>query len=194
MRRILFGLVMFCGLTSVGEAQIAATAPGLPWVGCWEAADLAAAEGLTCVIPETGAGLRIVALAGSGTRTETVLRLDGAKVPLVAEGCTGWQRARVTPAGDRVLLDGETTCERTPRLQTAGAFVIMAGGDWVQAQGGGVTSVVTSQVRRFRPVSNTLTIPADLRSQVGPYLAEAEQARARVQGLPVSARDLLELE
>ena len=194
MRWILFGLVMAIGPASVAEAQVAEGVPGLPWVGCWEAADVASAEGLTCVIPETGAGLRIVALAGSGTRTETVLRLDGAKVPLVAEGCTGWQRARLTPAGDRVLLDGETTCERTPRLQTAGAFVIMAGGDWVQAQGGGVATVVTSQVRRLRPVSNTLTIPADLRSQVGPYLAEAEQARARVQGLPVSARDLLELE
>lgn len=194
MRHILFGLVIAAGLTSVGEAQVAPAVSGLPWVGCWEAADVATAEGLTCVLPESGVGLRIVALAGSGARSETVLRLDGAKVPLVADGCTGWQRARLTPAGDRLLLDGETTCERTPRLQTAGVFVIMEGGDWVQAQGGGIATVVPSQIRRFRPVANTLTIPADLRGQVGPYLAEAEQARARVQGVPVTASDLLELE
>ena len=192
MRRIVFGLICWMAVSAGAEAQ--PTVPGLPWVGCWEAAGTAAAEGVTCVVPEAGGSLRIIAVAGSGARTETVLRLDGAKVPLVAEGCSGWQRARLTPDGERILLDGESTCERMPRVQTAGAFVIVEGGDWVEAQGGGVATVVTSQLRRYRPVTNTLTIPADLRTLVGPYLAEAEQVRYQVQGVEVSATDLLEME
>ena len=192
MRRIVFGLICWMAVSAGAQAQ--PTVPGLPWVGCWESAGTVAAEGVTCVVPEAVGSLRIIAVAGSGARTETVLRLDGAKVPLVAEGCSGWQRARLTPDGERILLDGESTCERMPRVQTAGAFVIMEGGDWVEAQGGGVATIVTSQLRRYRPVTNTLTIPADLRALVGPYLAEAEQVRYQVQGVEVSAADLLEME
>lgn len=189
MRRVIVAVLCWAGATSIAAGQAVPPMPGLPWVGCWEAADVPTADGVTCVVPEVGGALRIVAVTGA-SRSETRLRLDGERVPLEAEGCTGWQRARLTPDGERILLDGERACDDLPRLQTAGAFVLTAGGEWWQAQGGGVATVVMSQVRRYRPVANTLTIPADLRPFIGPYQAEAELARSRIQGIPVSARDL----
>lgn len=43
MRRIVFGLICWMAVSAGAEAQ--PTVPGLPWVGCWEAAGTAAAEG-----------------------------------------------------------------------------------------------------------------------------------------------------
>lgn len=189
-----WGFVPLLLTASFVGAQPATLARGSAWLGCWESADAVPVLGVTCVVPEEPAGLRIVAVTASGTRTETVVRLDGAKVALAAEGCEGWQRGRLTPDGERILLDGETRCANLPRQVSAGAFVIAPTGEWVSMQGSGLATVALSQVRRFRPLLSPSDIPVELRALVGPYLAEGEMARATVLAATLSAADLLEME
>jgi len=184
------------GMVSAGvvRAQPAPLARGAAWFGCWESADPVPATGVTCVVPDEPAGLRIVALSQGGSRTETVVRLDGSRVALAAEGCEGWQRGRLTPDGERIVIDGETRCAKLPRQVSAGAFVIDPAGEWVSAQGTGLSVVATTQVRRFRAVTSPSDVPVELRPLVGPYLAEGDAARASLVAARLSAGDLLEME
>jgi len=166
---------------------------GLAFVGCWEDAT-AGAAGMTCVLPQAGAALKIVTVPPTGARTESILTLDGTKVEMTADGCTGWERARVSRDDERIVMDSEIACNGLPRQQRAGAFVIAENGDWLQVQGGGVASIATTQARRLRPVVGLQVIPTDLRPLVGPFLAEAEATRAAIAGRRVSAQDLIELD
>ncbi|MEK0430246.1 MAG: hypothetical protein RL139_50 [Gemmatimonadota bacterium] len=191
--RLSCAALVLMGASVIG-AQPAALARGTAWFGCWESADPVPVLGVTCVVPEDPAGLRIIALTSTGTRTETVVRLDGARVALAAEGCEGWQRGRMTPDGERILLDGETRCTNLPRQVSAGAFVIAPTGEWVSVQGGGLSAVALTQVRRYRPLTNPSDVPVALRAVVGPYLAEGDMARAGLADATLSAADLLEME
>ena len=184
------------GIASVATAgaQPAALGRGAAWFGCWESADPVPTTGVTCVVPEEPAGLRIVALSQGGARTETVVRFDGSRVALAAEGCEGWQRSRLTPDGERIVIDGETRCANLPRQVSAGVFVIDPAGEWVSAQGSGLSTVATTQVRRFRAVTSPTDVPVELRPLVGPYFAEGDAARASLADARLSAGDLLEME
>ncbi len=166
---------------------------GLAFIGCWEDAT-AGAAGMTCVLPQAGAALKIVTVPPTGARTESILTLDGTKVEVTADGCTGWERARVSRDDERIVMDSEIACNGLPRQQRAGAFVIAENGDWLQVQGGGVASIATTQARRLRPVVGLQVIPTDLRPLVGPFLAEAEATRASIAGRRVSAQNLIELD
>lgn len=193
MRRLL--TVVLVGLTQVASPLLAQRTAGraLAFVGCWEDAETGAA-GLTCVVPQEGPALKIITVPPTGARTESMLRLDGTKVEVTSEGCTGWERARVSRDDERIVMDSEIACGGLPRQQRAGAFVITETGDWLQLQGGGVASIATTQARRLRPVVGPQVIPADLRPLVGPFLAEAEATRAAIAGRRVSAQDLIELD
>jgi len=79
---------------------------GLAFVGCWEDAT-AGAAGMTCVLPQAGAALKIVTVPPTGARTESFLKLDGAKMEITADGCTGWERARVSRDDERIVMDSE---------------------------------------------------------------------------------------
>jgi hypothetical protein len=193
MRRL--SLVLLGGLTLMAAPLFAQREAGraLAFVGCWEDAE-AGTAGMTCVLPQEGPALTLITVPLTGTRTESVLRLDGTKVEITADGCTGWERARVSRDGERIVMDSEIACNGLPRQQRAGAFVISETGDWLQVQGGGVASIATTQARRLRPVVGLQVIPSDLRPRIAPFLAEAEATRSTIAGRRVSAQDLIELD
>lgn len=188
-------LVLLGGLMLMAAPLLAQREAGraLAFVGCWEDAE-AGAAGMTCVLPQEGPALQLITVPPTGARTESVLRLDGTKVEITAEGCTGWERARVSRDDERIVMDSEIACNGLPRQQRAGAFVISETGDWLQMQGGGVASIATTQARRLRPVVGLQVIPSDLRPRIAPFLAEAEATRSAIAGRRVSAQDLIELD
>jgi len=188
-------MVLLAGLTVMATPLFAQRATGraLAFVGCWEDAD-AGAAGMTCVIPQAGPALKLITVPPSGARTESLLRLDGTKFEISTDGCTGWERARVSREDERIVMDSEIACDGLPHQQRAGAFVITEDGDWLQVQGGGVASIATTQARRLRPVAGLQVIPSDLRLLVAPFLAEAEATRSVVAGRRVTAQDLIELD
>jgi len=187
--------VVLVGLMMLARPLLAQRDAGraLAFVGCWEDAE-AGAAGMTCVLPQEGPALKLITIPPTGARTESVLRLDGTKVEITADRCTGWERARVSRDDERIVMDSEIACTGLPRQQRAGAFVISENGDWVQVQGGGVASIATTQARRLRPVVGLQVIPADLRPLMAPFLAEAEATRSAIAGRRVSAQDLIELD
>ena len=197
MRSFVVGFLALGSLTlaSQVEAQLRAVpaSRGMAWVGCWEAADGLPSRGITCVIPADPAALRIVSIAADGSSSEATLRLNGQRTPVDAKGCTGWEVARLSDDGDRLINESEITCAETPRQIRSGAFVITPTGDWLEVQGVGFATISSAQVRRYRSVITLAGIPVDVRDAVAPFLGEAEIARGATQHRSVSARDVLEL-
>lgn len=198
MRTILRnGLVLAAVIAApaVLPAQSAsASHPGLAWVGCWEPVDGLSGSRTTCVAPEGGSALRITTIGTGGTLTESTLRLDGVRHDIDENECRGWESARASKDGDRILIEGEITCSNLPKQRRAGAFVITPNGDWLHIEGAGISRVNASGVRRFRQMSSYLTVPMQLRDGVTPFLVAAEEARYATMGASLSAKDLIELE
>lgn len=170
-----------------------ATHPAAPWVGCWEAVDGLSA-GRTCIAPTGADAMTLYDVAPDGKVTQSTIRLDGARTPVSAEGCTGWEQARLSKDGERVLIDAEVTCDDVPQQKRSSAFVITPAGFWVQVHATGIAVVGNPRIRAFRPVASYEGLPAEVRAAVVPNAAMGELARVAMEERTVSAKDLLELE
>ncbi len=171
-----------------------APARGLQFVGCWIANEGTSLSTRTCIYPGEGPSLHIVNLGTAMSKTESTLRLDGEKSPIDNEGCTGWEQARFTGDGERLIVNAEITCANNPVQKVITAFTITPNGNLVQTSGTGIAIIASAGLRVLAPVKSYLEVPAETRSATLPYLAEAEYERARLLSHRVSARDLLELE
>ena len=198
MRTLLIAAVVLGGSAmvtplSAQDARASGTR-GLAWVGCWESADGMQAQGRVCVIPEGDRDLRIVSFDLQDKSTESTLRLNGERIPVSAQGCTGWEQARVSADGERILVDARLQCGDAPQQTISEVFVITPTGFWLQARGVGVAMVVNARVRVYRAVDSYASFPADIRAALVPRVQEAEYARNAMTERHVSARDLAELE
>jgi hypothetical protein len=171
-----------------------ASHPGLPWVGCWEPVDGLPGSRTTCVAPEGASALKITTIGTGGSLTESTLQIDGERHEIDQNDCRGWESARASKDGDRIIIDGEITCSNLPKQKRAGAFVITPNGDWLHIEGAGISRVNASGVRRYRQMSTYLTVPMQLRDAVTPWLMAAEEARYASMDASLSAKDLIELE
>ena len=169
-------------------------ARGLPWVGCWEAADGIEAQGRVCVIPERDRDLRIVSFDRQGNMTESTLRLNAERAPVSSGDCTGWEQARLSADGDRILVDAQIRCGDSPQQTRTTAFVMTPAGYWLQVNGSGVSMVANTRIRLYRQVESYAEFPAAIRAAVTPHVAEAEYARREMLDRAVSVKDLVELE
>ena len=196
MRTLLIAAVALGGSAFLAPVDAqnarASSARGLAWVGCWEAADGIQAQGRVCVIPEGARDLRIVSFDLQDKATESTLRLNGERTPVSAEGCSGWEQARLSADGERILVDAQLQCGDSPQQMIAEAFVITPTGFWLQVRGTGIAMVANARVRLYRAVDSYASFPADIRAALAPQVQEAEYARNAMS--LVSARDLAELE
>lgn len=198
MRTLLIAAIAF-GSSAIGSpasAQQARTTDGrgLAWVGCWQSADGIQAQGRVCVLPAGDRDLRIITLDADDKSTESTLHLDGVKRDVDADGCTGWELARLASDGDRIIVDAQIRCGDSPPQMRTTAFLITPAGYWLQVNGAGISTVANAQVRLFRAVESYAALPASIRAAVAPVAAEAEQARMRTMERAVSASDLVELD
>ena len=192
--RTLLVLALALGGSALLSPVTAQNARGLPWVGCWQAVDGIEAQGRVCVIPQRDRDLRIVSFDGVGKATESTLTLSGERTPVTSGGCTGWEQARLSADGDRLLIDAQIRCGDSPQKTISTAFVVTPSGYWLQVNGSGVSMIANARIRLYRPVESYAEFPAEIRVAVAPYVGEAEQARYAMLDRAVSAKDLVELE
>ena len=194
--RLLLTALAFGAFAAPVPAQQAtvSAAASLAWVGCWEPMDALPGSGLTCIVPDADLNsLRLLEVAGGQARQVSTLHLDGSRQPVTADGCTGWERARLSADGNRILLDAEVSCAGLPAQTRSGAFLITPRGDWLHVQGSGFAAVANARVRLFRETSNLVSLPLDVRQDLGRVLGMAEATRAEVAARKLSAADLREL-
>lgn len=193
--RMLLLAAAACVLASPANAQQRdLKAASLAWVGCWEPMDGLPGSGMTCVVPSADLNtLRVLEVAGGDTKEVSRLVLDGERHAVTATGCEGWERARLSSDGGRILLDAEVSCAGLPMQTRSGAFVITPRGDWLQVQGSGFDAVSNARVRLFRETVALLGLPMDVRAGLSPVLGMAEATRADLARQKLAASDLVEL-
>jgi hypothetical protein len=193
MRTVLLAAVALGG-SALFTPMAAQDARGIAWVGCWKASDGIAAQSRVCVIPTGEHDLRIVSIEADGKTTESTLQLNGERTPVDTDACTGWEQARLTKDGDRILIDAHLKCGDSPPRRRSSAFVITPAGYWLQVNGAGIAMIASAQIRVYSPAESYAEFPAEFRAAVAPHVAEAEHARLTMLDRPVSAKDLVELE
>lgn len=198
MRTLLLAAVVLGGSAFVspvdGQSLRSTDTRGLAWVGCWEAVDGIQVQSRVCVMPDGDRDLRIVSFDAQNQATESTLRLNGERVPVSADGCNGWEQARLSTDGDRILIDAKLQCGDSPQQTISEVFVITPLGFWLQAKGAGVAMVANARVRVYRAVESYASFPADIRAALASRAQAAEYARNAMSERQVSARDLAELE
>ena len=107
----------------------------LPWVGCWESVDGAAAgdDLLVCFRPLSGIeGVEIVTISGSETISTEEVRTD-VRVPVADGGCEGEQWAEWSADGRRLFVHSTMECGAGVTRATRGVLAIHDGGrSWLE--------------------------------------------------------------
>lgn len=158
-----------------------ADSPWAAWFGCWTASEL---EGfgtapLTCVIPDASApaSAEFVTVRAGEVVARSSVRADGARVPIQAEGCTGWESARFSSDGARVELQGEVRCGESPAQQTDRLLAIASTGEWLD-----VRLVQTGGQRAMRAERSSVLpwfeIPIAVRGELASLERASSVARA----------------
>jgi uncharacterized membrane protein YgcG len=184
------------GLLAVGApAPTAAQAPAdaVRFVGCWDPADGMPSRARICMAPEDG-GMRVTNISAQGVTTQSSLRFDGDRVAVSSDDCAGWESARLSGDGERIVVKAELSCGTEPMRKRETTFSITASGHLMQATGSGLAIVSSAQIRVFAPVGSYADVPSETRDAVMPHLVAAERARLQQDEHPISARDLVELE
>lgn len=172
-----------------------ATQIAIALLGCWEPVSGGRFGELTCVtMGQESLTLRVVTIVPGRPTTESLLRLDGTRQPIDADGCSGWEEARPSKDGERILLEAQVTCGSAPRQRRAAVLTITPDGEWLHAEGTGIATIGNVQLQLLRPAALHGTIPTDIREGLAPVLEEAEAARVKLAVARVSAGDLIELE
>lgn len=172
-----------------------ATQIAIALLGCWEPVTGGRFGEVTCVTMGAEAlHLKVVTIVPGAATRESVLRLDGTRQPVDADGCTGWEEARASSDGERIVVNAEVTCGDSPKQRRSAVLMLTSAGEWLHAEASGIAVIGNAQIQLLRPVSAYLTLPADIRSAVLAVQAEAEVAREELKRSKAKAADLLELE
>jgi hypothetical protein len=190
-------VLIAAGLLSVSLAAPASAQErpaGLAFAGCWAPADGLSARNRICLTPTASAIVEFTSITADGNATVSMLSLDGKRIEVRGETCTGWEEGRLTSDGERLLVNAEITCGTDPKQLRTTAFTIAPSGHLLQMTGSGLSQVATTQLRIFAPVESYADIPPATRELLMPYLVDAERTRLDVRAHTVSASDLVEFE
>lgn len=172
-----------------------ATQIAIALLGCWEPVSGGRFGEVTCVTmgPEP-LTLQVTTIVPGSPSTQSLLRLDGSRQPIDSDGCSGWEEARPSKDGERILLEAEVTCGSAPKQRRSAVLTITPDGEWLHAEGTGIATIGNVQLQLLRPTQLYATIPEDIRQALSPVLEEAEAARTKLALTPVTAGDLIELD
>jgi hypothetical protein len=164
VRAVVSALVLACLAPGAAAAQRPADSRWLPWLGCWvpvaEPGSDPSARGdatartpafLVCVRPAAdGAGIVVATVHEGEEVARRALKADGVQREVEVEGCAGWERARWSADGGRVFYRSLLTCEGGVRRESSGATMMLASGDWLDAEVVRAGDARTLEVRRYR--------------------------------------------
>lgn len=188
--KFLPGLLLLA-LAVPGGAQTPSS-PWMPWIGCWTPIGAGSAA-VTCVVPGgTSASVDLLTVVNGAITRRTTIDANGTSRPVDADGCQGWEAARFSLDGDRVLLSAEITCGQARPQATSGILSVSSTGDWIDVQGVRVGDQRSLTIRRFRAIPDLERMPEEVRTALLPMVRVAGGARIAA-GAPLDLADIVEV-
>lgn len=105
----------------------------LPFVGCWEAVGAEDEIGLLCFSPAEG-GVELINYVEGEVASSELLVADGARRPVVAEGCEGWESVVFSEDGRRAFTNTEFQCENDEIRVGTGVMAILSTTRWADVR------------------------------------------------------------
>lgn len=188
--------ILFFAQVSTGFAQSAPADPRWqPWLGCWTAARtdmqlMSSAPKDVCVIPAGASAVDIVNVVAGRITERTHIDASGAQLPILHEGCNGWQRAHWSGDERRVYLRSEYACGNTGKHVANGMLAMSPKGEWLDVQGIGPAENQLVRVVRYREMSNVSSMPQEITTALQRVPANSAARWAAL--APIDISDVLE--
>lgn len=151
----------------------------LPWLGCWslmedevrqpftldpgdESGEASAEseepkQGLLCLSPDAGGGVKMRTFSGDEAFLEETLVADGERHDAERAGCHGWQKLDWSRDGRRLFTTSELTCDEGPKRSVSGVSMLTSLDTWIEIQSVGTGQARAVMIRRFRPVGEEVS-------------------------------------
>lgn len=188
------------GTLSTADSQDALDPRWLPWLGCWDlqadavdyrqTTDLARRTVCVSARPD-GRGVNISTFVDGTVALEETLLADGERHSLVRNACSGWQEARWSRDGHRLLSRAELECDQGPDRSFSGLSLLASGDVWVDVETVGLDDHRELLVRRYRRTRDEVVEELGLAPLAPERALAAADARARA-AAPLEVDDVIE--
>lgn len=166
------------------------------WTGCWVAVSSETGlgpRGTVCVIPtDKASAVEIVTVAGNTITDRMRIDADGVAHTVSRDGCTGTEIAHFSPGGTRVHIRETTACEGGTTRIGSGIMSFDQTYQWLDVRG--ITSGTTAgvAVAKYRMLTDTTGLPAEVRAVVATRGAAANGALLAASA-PLTLADIAEV-
>ena len=163
------------------------------WLGCWSPLSgegvTAAGAPITCVVPAAGgAGVERLTIADGRVASRDLINASGERQQRSADGCDGWEQAQWSADGRRLHLRSSATCASGVSRSSTGILAFAPDGDWLEVRSASVGTGAGVRVTRFRQVSPSASLPAEVATALGSARGD-EEVRIAL-GAPVSTDEV----
>jgi hypothetical protein len=163
------------------------------WLGCWSPLSgegvVASGSPVTCVVPATGAaGVERLTIADGRVASRDVILATGERQLRSTDGCDGWEQAQWSADGRRLHLRSSATCASGVSRSSTGILAFAPDGDWLEVRSASVGTGAGVRVTRYRQVSPSASIPAEVTTALASVRGDEEVRLAL--GAPVSTDEV----
>ncbi|MEO7521308.1 MAG: hypothetical protein ABIW79_05780, partial [Gemmatimonas sp.] len=132
-----------------------------PYLGCWAPIEagvisisgVGATDNLVCVVPSSsGSGVDVASIVGTRMIARTRVDAGGARNVKTVDDCAGWESAKWSADGFRVLFRAEFRCANNVVRKESGVFSMTPEGQWLDVQGVDVVGTTSTRAVRFRDI------------------------------------------
>lgn len=164
----------------------------LPWIGCWETADVPRPD-ILCVRPGPEAStVEIVRVSGSEVVAREVVWADRARHETNREGCDGWESGFFSEDGRRLITRSEHRCADGATREAGGIMAMAAPDEWLDVRVAGMGGERTAWVQRYLPVSTERLAEAGVTDPSAELGWNNQTARA-LAASPIDVDDVVEV-
>ena len=167
----------------------------LPWLGCWRSdptSPSAPATSLTCVIPLSGStGIEALSISNGKVLERRKFEADGRPHPMQESDCKGTRTSQWSPAGRRVYVRSEYTCDVGFSGVSTSIIALSATGDFLESEHVRAGRGSVEHITHLRDAGLPDGVPAEVTSALAPRRLAITTARAAAIA-PLASEDVLE--
>lgn len=159
-----------------------------PYVGCWEAMDVAPGEGVLCFVPVDGQFEMLTVVDGSVEYREP-FSVDGRDRSVEQDECRGTESARVSSDGQRIYTASAVTCEGGSLRRSTGIISMPAPDEWVDVRAMEANGGTTAWSRWYQRAGDDVLAELGIRTGASPFAGGAATAHAT---RPIDVDDVID--
>lgn len=159
-----------------------------PYVGCWEAMDVAPGEGVLCFVP-VGGQFEMLTVVDGAVEYREPFSVDGRDRSVEQDECRGTESARASSDGQRIYTASAVTCEGGSLRRSTGIISMPAPDEWVDVRAMEANGGTTAWSRWYQRAEYDVLAELGIRTDARPFAGGAATAHAT---RPIDVDDVID--